>query len=551
MRKTLLLTVILFHHLFANALSIMPNAVQGSLLCGEKVFRVTTIPLELQQFTWIDKKIEINVAQKTTTISWYFSSSKPRSAVSSDTTILNDYLPQHYVNELNNSNQTWSIGELFYLNGNLLKENLNLTAFPFSPCFEMEFACNKVKVRRKRVTEICPALGISTKKVTVQKGDTLNFVFVDSLFNQGAVCLAVGWRMAKDSIELANLPSGRYKVVANANQIVCTIKPCLDLTSQQKYLGIADLVNCPLKGSKGEIFGSLLCAEKIGFVHTFPDSLAKLKYQGAIVRVDSALRRIYVSYQFSTTEKGTVKKDTAILNDYLPRKPLLNENLNARNWSINVIYNVGAVALGIVPIYFVDLYRSCFTLYYSCDQIKVKRTNFVGACQFFDSEQKFAVSGDTLTASFADTVRKESAICARGFIIHTDSVTLTNPAKIDWVVRFKELKRTIVTCVTAPCFPWETTYAGSLGHAYLSNCFPTEVEREESNTANRLLFPNPAHDVIYLKEAKTNVTLTDKLGRETVLKGAGQYTLEGVLPGVYVVSYTMDGTVKRQKLVVE
>jgi len=243
-----LLSTTIFAQRFEVELPVNP-IIKGSLVCGDKVMRISNLPANLKMLRLVGKEIVSDSVKKTISIHYRFSNDTI-AVREVDTTILNDYFPKDKTYLIANPSTTWQLLESFALGPVSVGPTVTNTIYPYANCFEYSYACSKAKVVRKRLKEICPSIVVLTKYGKVVQNDTLRAIFRDTSYLSGVRCAAVGYTIASDSIVFEKLDNIDYKLrVAETNwvDVVCVTAPCnspIELPVTSKFLGNVYLSKC-------------------------------------------------------------------------------------------------------------------------------------------------------------------------------------------------------------------------------------------------------------------------------------------------------------------
>ena len=252
MTRIFLLASLISTTLFAQRFEIELPAnplIKGSLVCGEKVMRISNLPANLKMLRLVGKEIMSDPVAKTISIKYTFD--YDTIAVREvDTTILNDYLPNKLESLLIRPGTTWQLIESYVIRAVSVGPTITNTIYPYANCFEYSYACSKVKVKRKRLREICPSVVVQSKYNKIVQNDTLRAIFRDSSYTPGLVCLAIGNTIESDSIVFERLDNIDYKLrVAETSwhDVVCVTTPCespIEVLVTSKFLGNVYLAKC-------------------------------------------------------------------------------------------------------------------------------------------------------------------------------------------------------------------------------------------------------------------------------------------------------------------
>lgn len=260
MTRIFLLASLLSTTIFAQRFEVeLPTnpIIKGSLVCGDKVMRIANLPADLKMLRLVGKEIISDPVAKTISIKYGFD--YDTIAVREvDTTILNDYLPNKLESLLIRPGTTWQLIESYAIRAISVGPTITNTIYPYANCFEYSYTCSNVKVKRKRLREICPSVGVRTNYNKVVQNDTLRAIFRDSSFTPGAVCLAVGYTIVSDSIIFEKLEKIDYKlrvVETSWLNVVCITAPCpspREFPVTSKFLGNVYLSKCIPTGYDNE-----------------------------------------------------------------------------------------------------------------------------------------------------------------------------------------------------------------------------------------------------------------------------------------------------------
>lgn len=141
-----------------------------------------------------------------------------------------------------------------------LRINLNIVATdsftmnPYNTCYEIDDNCIEINVYRKSVREICPEIGIITKKFIEVEENVVMVDFIDSTYNLGATCFAEGYITHTDSIKVTvadGLENKDYRVFLGTH-IECVLGACPHMWLYEPQIGNAYFSNCIINAFKEE-----------------------------------------------------------------------------------------------------------------------------------------------------------------------------------------------------------------------------------------------------------------------------------------------------------
>lgn len=240
MNRFLIIPFLCFAFSKAFSLSIIPNAFEGSVLCGDLSFSYV-LPDSLQKGYDFDVDIQKVDSNSTLVLTYSFFENKN---VELGKEIVTDLMPYFEGGLPLSYSDSWNVkvvvNEVSLLN--------YAVGFPYTDCVSFEDNCDYIKAYRKSVRSICPNSDIYTSFKSSMSGDSLFLSFIDSSVFREVTCLAYGNYVQIDSAKV-ELKMGRdFKVFSkNETTVYCFTIPCYPWVTLN-YLGDLKKEDCVIDG---------------------------------------------------------------------------------------------------------------------------------------------------------------------------------------------------------------------------------------------------------------------------------------------------------------
>lgn len=331
------------------------------------------------------------------------------------------------------------------------------------------------------------------------------------------------------------------------------------------------------------LHGSLLCGDEVKRITSVPSTLKDKWFVNTKAELDSNKRTIQLKYYFKTPD-GSLPfvnplRDTLIttLNEKLPKNIDLHLNEALLDWSFkeqylldDTLYNSNLISVIDIDLYLrkANPFQKCFTIENTCGKLQVVRHEVRPICPSYGIFTKYGINlNKTVTytekqgkkdtiyntiaeLSFEDSIVQYAVVClAIGNTIRRDTINFSNITDRtfnDFII--KEHNIQVVNCVTTPCYPLEYNVVYSLGEVKLPLCLQTGIEAELP--INEVVYPNPATDKLFVKGV-FKITLTDVMGGKLSFLGNGEFNIQGLKSGLYLLNYEINGENYSSKILIQ
>lgn len=524
------------------ALSIVNDVIEGSKLC-DNLSTTYSIPSEFQGRYDYEVKVE-----KTDTnlliIKYFLVKNSGVDSIKNITTDLNQYFSKALPTE----QSTWWTVNFQLIIDNIEISSIYETGLPFKDCYEYKKECNKIKVYRKSLRPICSSINYYAKHSVNMNDNILNFDFTDSTASKLVTCQAIGSYVHIDSLQADQLAPKNYKIqVGKKIFIVCVTTPCPPYYFDINFTANVNLSNCPeIDLPSITTTGSALCNNLIATYKLAPSNQGNYKYETEIVKDENNTFTIH----YYLTENSSAEKITQISTDisiyFNQDQPLYPSN---KVWGLSHILHINGNTNDTTSTQF-HPYTTCYEVNSACIGITVYRKLLRPICPQVDVWTKsfIEVKNDVVMVDFIDSTYNLEAIClAEGYITHTDSIKVTESDGLK-NMDYRIFLGTHIECALGAC-PTMWLYEPQIGKAFLSNCIINSFEDELSTS--QLIFPNPAHDHISIKNFEGEVTLTNQFGQQFPLSGASHFSVYNLPRGLYIATFNSNGETIREKIVIQ
>lgn len=331
------------------------------------------------------------------------------------------------------------------------------------------------------------------------------------------------------------------------------------------------------------LHGSLLCGDEVKRITKVPSTLKDKWFLNTKAEIDSNKRTIQLKYYFKTPD-GSLPfvnplRDTLIttLNEKLPKNIDLHLNEAHLDWSFkeqylldDTLYNSNLISVIDIDLYLrkANPFQKCFTIENTCGKLQVVRHEVRPICPSYGIYTKYGINlNKTVTyseklgkkdtiyntiaeLSFEDSIVQYAVVClAVGNTIRRDTINFSNITDRtfnDFIIKEHNIQEVI--CVTTPCYPLEYNVVYSLGYVTLSTCLKTGIDKEDF--VNEIPYPNPATEKLYVKGV-SSIILTDILGNKSKINGDGEFNIEGLKSGLYLLNYEINGENYSSKILIQ
>ena len=321
--------------------------------------------------------------------------------------------------------------------------------------------------------------------------------------------------------------------------------------------------------------GSLLCGDEVKRVSYVSDSLNDKWHTDTKIMVDTLEGEIAIHIHFSSplpyVKMIPVKTDSvvSVLNPYLPINIYQSINSNKVGWNLNEFFYLDNVL--VESRFFVnekDLqeinpFQNCYSVISECDKIKVLRKQRRAICPSYSVYTKYNITTKTyhttdVPSSFSesfvvldveDSIVNQPYTClAIGNRVVVDTINVNTPLASNVDLKINEVVEHVVTCITIPCNPQKYKLNYYSEKFILPSCIKTGIEN--GHFTNELVYPNPATDKLFVKGA-TKITLTNVMGSKLSYLGDGEFNLNGLNSGLYLVTYEINGENYSTKILIQ
>lgn len=559
--KTLLTSLLSFIVFYASQAISFISVVDGSVLCNN-ITSTTPVPDSLQIGYAYSTKIQLNEETRSVAITHNFTEieTKPISIpLESITTDLNNLFSE--VDLITENNGDWIFTQTILLDSSAIstvKDYVN----PFKRCFEYKYNCESITIYVKELRPLCPTEKIQfTTKQTVSNDSIFFTPYFKSTPND-LICTASGNTVVTDSVkimthqwkldgkEVFNLKSQNYSLfMSDSTEVECITTPCPSHLITNKKLGDINYNQCPEPlpiFSSGSFTGSALC-NNLTLVYNLPKALQnRFVYEYEIVQ-NEATDSLFIRFTVTIAPTAdTLKKIEVPLSEFYSEPEFILNPLKVtiiQSLSMNAMLLTADTTFG-------NPYNTCYEIDSKCIDVNIYRKSLRKVCSPIQiiTKNYIEIKENVLLVDFIESTNNLENVClAEGFLLHTDTITVTESEGLK-NKDYRVFLGTHIECALGAC-PTMWLYEPQIGNAFLSNCIINGFEDELAN--KQLIFPNPAQDYISIKNVEGNVTLTNQFGQQFKLSGVSQLAVSNLPKGLYIATFSVNGKQLREKVVIQ